>query len=360
VTDRSIDPDRRAWHLAAAAARPDEDVARELELSAGWAKARGGQAAAAAFLQRAVALTRDPARRADRALAAAQASLGAGTFDAARGLLATTEAGPLDELGRARIDLLHAEIVFAQSRGSDAPLLLLQAARKLAPLDVRLARHTYLDAWGAALFAGHLASAGGGLLDVSRAAATAPRSRGSCADPRPAADRPPRQRHDAGRRTAGRQRAAAPPGRPDRGAAPTVHRTVQRQGAWSRLRVPLPLRRLRALPHRPSNQAELRDYLHQLLAGRERLAAAVPQLADWARRDATPSDEEIAALRQLIRGDDQIIDELDPADRAAVLDAIATTRRFRAQLRVTIPDRFKGINRPLRPTLVPRPAGGAS
>ncbi len=174
VTDRNVDPDRRAWHLAAAAAGPDEDVARELELSADRAKARGGQAAAAAFLQRAVALTGDPARRADRALAAAQASLGAGAFDVARGLLATAEAGPLGELARARIDLLQAEIVFAESRGSDAPLLLLKAARKLETLDARLSRNTYLDAWGAALFAGHLASAGGGLLDVSRAAATAP------------------------------------------------------------------------------------------------------------------------------------------------------------------------------------------
>ena len=174
VTDRSIDPDRRAWHLAGAAVGPDEEVARELELSAGRAQARAGQAAAAAFLQRAVALTGDPARQAERALAAAQASLGAGAFDAARGLLANAEAGPLDELGRARIDLLRAEIVFAQSRGPDAPLLLLQAARTLEPLDVRLCRNTYLDAWGAALFAGHLASAGGGLLDVSRGAATAP------------------------------------------------------------------------------------------------------------------------------------------------------------------------------------------
>jgi DNA-binding CsgD family transcriptional regulator len=173
-TDRSVDPDRRAWHLAAAAAGSDEEVARELDLSADRAKARGGQAAAAAFLQRAVALTRDPARRADRALAAAQACLGAGAFDGARRQLAIAKAGPLDELGRARIDLLHAEIVFAQSRGSDAPLLLLQAARKLAPLDIRMCRNTYLDAWGAALFAGHLADAGGSLLDVSRAAAAAP------------------------------------------------------------------------------------------------------------------------------------------------------------------------------------------
>ena len=174
VTNRSVDPDRRAWHLAAATAGPDEQVARELELSAGRAQARGGRAAAAALLQRAVAVTGDPARRAERALAAAQANLGAGAFDVARGLLSAAEVGPLDELGRARVVLLRAEIAFAQNRGSDAPLLLLQAAGKLETLDVRLCRNTYLDAWGAALFAGHLAAAGGGLLDVSRAAATAP------------------------------------------------------------------------------------------------------------------------------------------------------------------------------------------
>ena len=122
---------------------------------------------------RSVALTRDPTRRAERALAAAQASLHAGAFDTALALLAAAEAGPLDELGRARVDLLHAEIAYAQNRGSDAPLLLLRAARTLEPLDVRLARETYLDAWSAALFAGRLATAGG-LLDVSRAVRTAP------------------------------------------------------------------------------------------------------------------------------------------------------------------------------------------
>jgi DNA-binding CsgD family transcriptional regulator len=174
VTDRGVDPDRRAWHLAAAAAGPDEAVARELEQSAGRAQARGGLAAAAALLQRAVALTGDPGRRADRAFAAAQASLGAGAFDVARGLLAIAEAGPLDALGRARVALLHAAVAFAQNRGSDSPLLLLEAAKRLETLDVRLARDTYLEAWGAALFAGRLAAEGGSLGDVSRAVAAAP------------------------------------------------------------------------------------------------------------------------------------------------------------------------------------------
>jgi DNA-binding CsgD family transcriptional regulator len=173
VTDAEADADRRAWHLAAAARGPDEDVATELERSAGRAQARGGLAAAAAFLRRSVALTRDPARRTDRALAAAQASLHAGGFDAALRLLGAVQTGDLDELQRARVDLLHAEVAFAQNRGSDAPLPLLRAARRLETLDVRLARDTYLDAWSAALFAGRLASAGS-LLDVSRAVRAGP------------------------------------------------------------------------------------------------------------------------------------------------------------------------------------------
>ena len=167
ATDRDADPDRRAWHLAAATAGPDEDVALELERSAGRAQARGGLAAAAAFLHRAVALTGEPARRVDRALAAAEASVGAGTFDVARGLLAAAEAGPLDEFQRARLDLLRAEAAYSESRGSDAPALLLRAAKTLEPLDPQLARETFLDAWSSALFAGKLARTGG-LDEVSR------------------------------------------------------------------------------------------------------------------------------------------------------------------------------------------------
>ncbi len=154
ATDPRADPDRCAWHRAQATLGPDEDVASELERSASRAQARGGLAAAAAFLERAAALTLDPARRAERALAAAEAKYQAGAFEAALGLLGTAEAGPPDQLRRARADRLRGLIAFSSSRGSDAPPLLLKAARQFEPLDSRLARETYLDALAAATFAG--------------------------------------------------------------------------------------------------------------------------------------------------------------------------------------------------------------
>ena len=174
ITDAALEPDRRAWHRAQATRGPDDDVASELERSAGRAQARGGLAAAAAFLGRAADLTADPARRTDRMLAAAQVNLQAGAFEEALGLLGAAEAGPLDELGQARVGLLQAEVASAQNRGRDAPLMLLDAARRFEALDVRLSRDTYLDAWGAALFAGQLASEGGSLHDVSGAISAAP------------------------------------------------------------------------------------------------------------------------------------------------------------------------------------------
>jgi DNA-binding CsgD family transcriptional regulator len=183
ATDTDLDPDRRAWHLAQATSGPDEDVAAELERSAGRAQSRGGLAAAAAFLEQATTLTPSPARRGQRALAAAQAKHQAGAPDAALGLLATAQAGPLDELQRARVDLLQAQIAFTVNRGRDAPPLLLRAAKRLEPLDVGLARETYLEAVFAATFVGRLAS-GGGLLEVAQAARGAPAS----SKPRRAAD----------------------------------------------------------------------------------------------------------------------------------------------------------------------------
>jgi DNA-binding CsgD family transcriptional regulator len=173
ATDPDADPDRRAWHRAHAAPQPDEAVAGELERSAGRAQARGGAAAAAAFLQRAVELTPDPARRAARALAAAQAKFDAGAPDAAYKLLAAAEIGPLDDLQRASLERLRAQLAFSLTRGSDAPPLLLDAARRLAPLNAALARETYLEAAGAAIFAGRL---GGSprLRDAAQAARAGP------------------------------------------------------------------------------------------------------------------------------------------------------------------------------------------
>ncbi|HZB21615.1 MAG TPA: AAA family ATPase, partial [Blastococcus sp.] len=166
--DPHTDPDRRAWHRAQATAGLDEGVAEELERSAARARARGGQAAAAAFLERAVALTPDPARRAQRALAAAHGKNLAGAPERALELLATARAGPLDELDQARAELLHGQITFAATHGRDAPRLLLSAARRLEPLDATLARATYLDAMSAAVAAGREAR-GADLHEVATA-----------------------------------------------------------------------------------------------------------------------------------------------------------------------------------------------
>jgi DNA-binding CsgD family transcriptional regulator len=175
ATDARLDPDRRAWHRAHAAPGAEEDVAAELEHSAGRARARGGLAAAAAFLERAAALTPDPAHRVGRAISAAQAKIQAGAFDAAADLLAMAEAGPLTELQEARVDLLRAQLAFLTNRGRDAVSLLLTAAKRLAPIDVDLSRATHLDALSAAIFVGLLADRGGGVLEVARAARSAPR-----------------------------------------------------------------------------------------------------------------------------------------------------------------------------------------
>jgi len=157
VTDPQAEPDRRAWHRAQAAPGPDEEVAAELERSAGRARARGGLAAAAAFLERAALLTADPARHAERILTAAMASVQAGAFGKTLDLLATAEAGPLDEFQRARVDLVRGNVAFASGFSSDAPALLLQAARRLEPFDLELARETYMTAFNAAMNRGHVA-----------------------------------------------------------------------------------------------------------------------------------------------------------------------------------------------------------
>ena len=169
ATDPAADPDRRAWHRAQATAVPDEDVAVELERSAGRAQARGGLAAAAAFGERAAILTPDPVRRAQRLLAAARAKRDAGALDAALGLLVAVEAGPLGQLQTAEVEHMRGQIALDQRRGSDAARLLLSAARRLEPLNAARAREAYLEAlWEAAMWAGDLDIPGG-----ARAAAEA-------------------------------------------------------------------------------------------------------------------------------------------------------------------------------------------
>jgi AAA ATPase domain/Bacterial regulatory proteins, luxR family len=180
ATNPDFDPDRRAWHRANAALAPDEEVAGELERSAGRAQSRGGVTAAAAFLERATELTPDPARRGARALAAAEAEFEAAAPETALELTATAELCPLDRLQRARLERLRAELAFARGRPTEAPSLLLDAARRLEPFDAGLARETYLEALGADIFAGRF----GGGQDVREAAKTA------CAAP--AGPEPPR------------------------------------------------------------------------------------------------------------------------------------------------------------------------
>ncbi len=171
-TDPQSDPDRRAWHGANAAFGTDDEVADELEQSADRAAARGGLAAAAAFLERSTELTADPVRRGARALAAAEAKFAATSPDAAHGLLAIAEMSPLDDLQRAQIARLRARIAFTRSRTgaegaprvADTALGLLDAARGLEGLDDAAARETYLDALGAAMFAGRLCPHGGPIV----------------------------------------------------------------------------------------------------------------------------------------------------------------------------------------------------
>ncbi len=173
ATDPEADPDRRAWHRAHAANGPDEEVAGELLNRANDAERRGGIAAAAAFMEWAVMLTPDLGVRASRALAAAGAKFQAGDFTSAESLLATAEAGPLDDLGRAQVERMRAQIAFDLRRGSDAPALLLHAAQRLEGLDAELARETYLEGLVAAIYAARLAS-DTKAADLAMAARSAP------------------------------------------------------------------------------------------------------------------------------------------------------------------------------------------
>src|SRR5579862_1561934 len=177
ATDAKLDPDRRAWHRAQATSKPDEDVAAELVESAARAQARGGFAAAAAFLERATALTPEESRRSGRALAAAHAMLLAGALDDALRMVVTAEAGVLSELEQARAGLLRGRISFLETRSSGATALFLDAAKRFRGIDPELARDAYLEALTASIFAGPLAEPGTSSREVAVAASSSPRAR---------------------------------------------------------------------------------------------------------------------------------------------------------------------------------------
>jgi DNA-binding CsgD family transcriptional regulator/tetratricopeptide (TPR) repeat protein len=169
----AADPDRRAWHRAVSSSGPDEDVASDLERSAERALDRGGVGAAGAFLERAAVLTPDPARRAQRALRAAEAHNDAGIPHAALRMLDVAQEVPLDDVQSARLVRLRARVAFVSQRGNDAAALLLDAARRLATIDGALSRETYLEAWLAAAFVGYLDRTHG-IVAVAEAALSAP------------------------------------------------------------------------------------------------------------------------------------------------------------------------------------------
>ncbi|CAM3582726.1 AAA family ATPase [Kibdelosporangium persicum] len=176
VTDPESDPDRRAWHRAQSGTGPDESLAAELEQSAARARARGGVAASAAFLERAAALSLDPDRRTERTLAAVRAKLEAGTAEAAAELLSTVDASGLDEVRQATVDLLRGQIAFVRHNDSDGPRFMLRAADRLAGLDPKWSRDCYLDALEMALLVGRASGVLDTVVDAARCAPPAPKS----------------------------------------------------------------------------------------------------------------------------------------------------------------------------------------
>ncbi|OOC05620.1 helix-turn-helix transcriptional regulator [Amycolatopsis azurea] len=173
VTDPEADPDRRVWHLAQAGTGPDDDLAAELARSASRAQARGGVAAAAAFLERAAALSLDPGARTGHTLAAVRAKLGAGATDAAAELLTTVEA--LDDRTLAKVDTLRGQIAFARHTDDNGADFMLRAARRVAALDPEWSRECFLDALEASLLVGRASGIMDTVVRQARSAPPAPR-----------------------------------------------------------------------------------------------------------------------------------------------------------------------------------------
>ena len=173
ASDRDRDPDRRAWHLAAATMDPDEGVAAELEHSAGRAQVCGGMVAAATFLERSAQLTPDPERQAMRLLQAAGAHLTSGASDRAQALLRRSVPHLVDPAARGLAMRMAGELRFLDGHGGETPALLVDAAHALSEVGALPARETLMEALEAAMWTGSLTS-GTTMVDVAKAARSTP------------------------------------------------------------------------------------------------------------------------------------------------------------------------------------------
>ena len=167
------DADRCAWHRAAAVIGKDEAVATELEAAAARARARGGCAAAGAFLVRAAQLAPDPPRRAALLLAAAEEDLASGAVTRAEALLEEAAPGLTDPDHRVRAKVVETSLTLYR-RPERYAAAILDAVHELGPIDRPAARALLLNGFRYGIFAGRF-SVEADIVDLARAAASLPR-----------------------------------------------------------------------------------------------------------------------------------------------------------------------------------------
>ncbi|MEV6171617.1 AAA family ATPase [Streptomyces sp. NPDC051954] len=166
--------DLRAWHLAAAATDPDDDVAAELDRAAVRTRDRGDWTGSSSFLSRAASLTADQSTRARLLLKAAEASVMAGAPGRAQALLDEAAVHRLDRLSNGLAQRARARVHRLTGAPAAATDALLSAARELGTVDLRLARDILVEALVQAQISGSLAPQGASRRGVAEAARSLP------------------------------------------------------------------------------------------------------------------------------------------------------------------------------------------